>query len=151
VATDTIAACQEAATCKGISLTTEIDPAVKSVYADRTALRQVIGNLVENAVRHTLTGTITILTSRDHDGGGTWVSVRDTGVGIPPEHLSRIFERFYRVDTGRARDEGGTGLGLAIVKHLVEAHGGRVHAESTPGNGTTVSALFPPPSVLDAS
>jgi signal transduction histidine kinase len=151
VATDTIVACQEAAASKGLFLTTEIDPTARLVYADRTALRQVIGNLVENAIRHTSAGTISILTSRDPDSGGTWVSIRDTGIGISPEHLPRIFERFYRVDTGRARDAGGTGLGLAIVKHLVEAHGGRVCAESTPGNGTTVSAFFPPPSVLDDS
>jgi signal transduction histidine kinase len=71
------------------------------------------------------------------------VGVRDTGTGIPAEHLPRIFERFYRVDPGRSREEGGTGLGLAIVKHLVEAHGGRVRAESTVGVGTTITALFP--------
>ncbi|MFM8780814.1 MAG: sensor histidine kinase, partial [Gemmatimonadota bacterium] len=67
----------------------------------------------------------------------------DTGTGIPTEHLPRIFERFYRVDPGRSREEGGTGLGLAIVKHLVEAHGGRVRAESTVGVGTMITALFP--------
>jgi len=64
-------------------------------------------------------------------------------VGIAPEHLPRIFERFYRVDTGRARSSGGTGLGLAIVRHLVEAHGGRVRAASAPGQGTTISCVFP--------
>jgi two-component system phosphate regulon sensor histidine kinase PhoR len=75
--------------------------------------------------------------------GGTWIRVRDTGVGIAAEHLPRIFERFYRVDPSRSRDEGGTGLGLAIVKHLVEAHGGKVRADSAPSRGTTVSAFFP--------
>jgi len=69
--------------------------------------------------------------------------VRDTGIGIPVEHLPRIFERFYRVDAARSREGGGTGLGLAIVKHLVEAHGGRVSAESVTGRGTTVRVLFP--------
>ena len=67
----------------------------------------------------------------------------DTGSGIPAEHLPRIFERFYRVDPGRSRQEGGTGLGLAIVKHLVEAHGGRVEAESELGRGTTIVLYFP--------
>ena len=69
--------------------------------------------------------------------------MRDTGVGIAPEHLPRIFERFYRVDPGRSREQGGTGLGLSIVKHLVEAHGGRVRAESVVGEGSTIFALFP--------
>jgi signal transduction histidine kinase len=71
------------------------------------------------------------------------VSVSDTGSGIPPDHLGRIFERFYRVDTARSRDEGGTGLGLAIVRHLVEAHGGSVRAQSVVGQGTTITVHFP--------
>ena len=125
---------------KGLSLVAEIDPG-RRVHADPTALRQVLCNLVENAVRYTSSGTVTVRT--DDGRGGTWIRVSDTGVGIPAEHLSRIFERFYRVDPSRSRSEGGTGLGLAIVKHLVEAHGGRVHAESQPGRGTTVSAFFP--------
>jgi len=75
--------------------------------------------------------------------GGIAVVVSDTGSGIPSEHLPRIFERFYRVDPGRSRSQGGTGLGLAIVKHLVEAHGGRVTAESTLGEGTTIRSTFP--------
>lgn len=117
-----------------------------TVYADPTALRQVVTNLVENAVRHTATGTVTVVTARNGGGaggGGVWVSVRDTGVGIAPEHLPRIFERFYRVDRARSRDAGGTGLGLAIVRHLVEAHGGHVQAESQIGRGTTVAGFFP--------
>ena len=71
--------------------------------------------------------------------------MRDTGVGIAPEHLPRIFERFYRVDAGRSREQGGTGLGLSIVRHLIDAHGGRVDAASTVGKGTTISVLFPAP------
>jgi two-component system, OmpR family, phosphate regulon sensor histidine kinase PhoR len=101
----------------------------------------VLCNLVENSVRYTPSGTVTV--SAERADKGVWLHVRDTGVGIAPEHLSRIFERFYRVDASRSRNQGGTGLGLAIVKHLVEAHGGRVRAQSEPGFGTTVSAFFP--------
>ena len=78
-------------------------------------------------------------------GAGVVVGVRDTGSGIPAEHLPRIFERFYRADAARSREEGGTGLGLAIVRHMVESHGGRVWAESEVGRGTTISAEFPDP------
>jgi signal transduction histidine kinase len=77
--------------------------------------------------------------------------VRDTGSGIAPEHLPRIFERFYRADSGRSREAGGTGLGLAIVRHLVEAHGGSVSAESTVGAGTTIRILFPDNAVPNQS
>jgi signal transduction histidine kinase len=93
-------------------------------------------------VRHTTTGTITI-SSRRGAPGVVELAVRDTGSGIPSEHLPRIFERFYRVDPGRSRDEGGTGLGLAVVRLLVDAHGGHVRAESVVGTGTTVVAEFP--------
>jgi signal transduction histidine kinase len=72
-----------------------------------------------------------------------WLVVRDTGAGIAAAHLPRIFERFYRADPGRAREQGGTGLGLAIVKHLAEAHGGAVRAESRVGAGTRIAVAFP--------
>jgi len=98
-------------------------------------------NLVENAVRYTPTGSVTVFTEPKESG--TVVGVRDTGIGIPREHLSRIFERFYRVDAGRSREVGGTGLGLAIVKHLAEAHGGNVRATSTVGGGTEIAVFFP--------
>lgn len=124
-----------------ISLRIAVDEEASSVRADRTALRQILANLLENAVRHAAGGTVTVRTKRLE--GGVSVEVEDTGPGIPAEHLPRVFERFYRVDTGRARSTGGTGLGLAIVKHLAEAHGGRVGADSAVGHGTTFRVYFP--------
>jgi signal transduction histidine kinase len=113
-----------------------------SIKSDPEALRQIFTNLFDNALRHTAAGgRIRVATQRA--GDDTVVRVSDTGTGIPADHLPRIFERFYRVDPGRSRQEGGTGLGLAIVKHLVEAHGGRVEAESELGRGTTILLYFP--------
>ena len=127
---------------KSVTLDTSIDPDAQTILADRTALEQILLNLVENALRHTGEGgRIAIETLPETDGVSLIVS--DTGSGIPPEHLPRIFERFYRADSGRSRDAGGTGLGLAIVRHLVEAHGGMVRAESVVGAGTTVRIFFP--------
>ena len=115
---------------------------VHHITADPDALRQVLTNLLDNALRHTPPGG-RISVSLESSPGGVTVSVADTGSGIAPEHLPRIFERFYRADPGRSREEGGTGLGLAIVKHLVEAHGGRVEAQSVLGRGTTIRMFFP--------
>ena len=148
VATDAVAPVRAAAQEKGVTIRIAIADDARTVRADPTALRQVLTNLVENAVRHTNAGTVTVFT--EAAAGGAWVGVRDTGVGIPPEHLPRIFERFYRVDAGRSREVGGTGLGLSIVKHLVEAHGGYVRAESAPGQGTTICAFFPGPARVTA-
>jgi two-component system phosphate regulon sensor histidine kinase PhoR len=130
------------AAAKAISLETQVRTGAESVYADRTALEQILINLVENAIRHTAEGgRIAIETTRV--GDNVALAVTDTGAGIPPEHLPRIFERFYRADRGRSREAGGTGLGLAIVKHLVEAHGGNVTAESEAGRGTTIKVVLP--------
>ena len=139
---EALVAVRDAASAKGVALQTDIAPEAREVWVDPTALRQVLANLVNNAVRHTAAGSITVF-SATRPGGGVVIGVRDTGVGIGSEHLPRIFERFYRVDAARSRDEGGTGLGLAIVKHLVEAHGGRVKAESVLGVGTTIFAELP--------
>ena len=144
-AADAIAAPARDATRRGVVVSVDVGPEAGVVWADPTALRQVLGNLVENAVRHTAEGTVTVF-SRNVEGA-VEVGVRDTGSGIPSEHVFRIFERFYRVDDGRARDVGGTGLGLSIVRHFVEAHGGTVRAESELGVGTTITARFPVPAV----
>ena len=141
-ATEAIAPCRDSASEKDLALDVHVASDATTATADPTALRQVIANLVENAIRYTPAGgRVTVFSSRE--GNGVWVGVSDTGIGIAPEHLPRIFERFYRVDPARSREAGGTGLGLAIVRHLAEAHGGRVRAESTLGRGTTVAAFFP--------
>lgn len=118
------------ATARGKGLALEVQvPDGAVVRADPRALEQVLVNLVDNAVKHTAAGGVTLGAGRD--GEHHWVvSVADTGHGIDRHHLPRIFERFYRVDAGRARDHGGTGLGLAIVKHLTQGMGGEVGAES---------------------
>jgi signal transduction histidine kinase len=140
-ADDALGPAREAAAAKGVALDVAPDPAAPVLWADPTAARQVLSNLVENAVRHTAAGAVTVTTEPGEQG--VWLVVRDTGAGIAPEHLPRVFERFYRADPGRARTQGGTGLGLAIVKHLAEAHGGAVRADSRLGGGTAIAVLFP--------
>jgi two-component system, OmpR family, phosphate regulon sensor histidine kinase PhoR len=108
-----------------------------SVSADADRLEQVLGNLVDNAIKYgRAKGTVTV-GGNAKDGGLVEVFVQDDGPGIPPEALERVFERFYRVDKARSREQGGTGLGLAIVKHIIQSHGGRVWATSELGRGTT--------------
>jgi two-component system phosphate regulon sensor histidine kinase PhoR len=141
VVTDLLLPYRHAAQEKRIQLDTAIAPGAETVFADATALRQILGNLVDNSIRYTTDGRITVFAEPERDG--LWIGVRDTGIGIAPEHLPRIFERFYRADAARSRAAGGTGLGLAIVKHLAEAHGGRVRADSSVGRGTTIATFFP--------
>jgi two-component system, OmpR family, phosphate regulon sensor histidine kinase PhoR len=143
VAADVMAASRPAADAKSLVIRADLAGDAERVFADPTALRQVLGNLVENAVRHTPEGTVQIKSRAE--GGSVVISVTDTGIGIDSEHLPRIFERFYRVDPGRSREQGGTGLGLAIVRHLVDAHGGSVTAESAAGTGTTIRTTWPIP------
>jgi two-component system phosphate regulon sensor histidine kinase PhoR len=113
-----------------------------ALRADSQKIHQVIINLLHNAISYTPEeGSITVEATPEPDG--VEVSVTDNGIGIPSEDLSRIFERFYRVDKGRSRELGGTGLGLSIVKHIVEAHGGQVRVESKPGKGSRFTFFLP--------
>ena len=142
VARETWAALAGRGDAARVELALDVPLDAATVDVDLDALRQVLTNLMDNSLRYTPEGgRITCVSRRVH--GGVAVSIRDNGVGITRDHLPRIFERFYRADQSRSREEGGTGLGLAIVKHLVEAHGGRVHAESERGSGTTVTCVFP--------
>lgn len=113
------------------------------VRGDRAQLSQVLHNLIGNALKYGRPGT-PVTVELEHDGGAmVRLSVRDQGDGIAPEHLPRLTERFYRVDSGRSRAAGGTGLGLSIVKHIVERHRGRLDIASTPGTGTIVTVMLP--------
>lgn len=117
---------------KGVELRREALPPALAVKADPRALEQVLVNLLDNAVKYTPPGgQVTLAAARREDG--VVLAVSDTGPGIERHHLSRVFERFYRADAGRSRDQGGTGIGLAIVKHLVQAQGGEVGVESGAG------------------
>jgi signal transduction histidine kinase len=142
IAEDVVAAVRSEGRNAEIAFSLDLTPDAPTVFADPTALRQILVNLVSNAARHTPAGGSVAVFTRGATGG-TWIGVRDTGIGISSQHLPRIFERFYRVDAARSREGGGTGLGLSIVRHLVEAHGGRVTAESRLGAGTSISTFFP--------
>jgi two-component system, OmpR family, phosphate regulon sensor histidine kinase PhoR len=105
-------------------------------------LEQMLTNLIDNAIKFNReNGSVSVTFSESN--GKHVISVIDTGEGVVPENLQRIFERFYRIDRGRTREVGGTGLGLAIVKHLARLHGGEVFVSSTLGRGTTFSIELP--------
>jgi two-component system, OmpR family, phosphate regulon sensor histidine kinase PhoR len=121
----------------------ELKPARAFLRANREELRSAFGNLVSNAIRYTPDdGRITLAWRADADGSGRF-EVKDTGIGVAPEHISRLTERFYRVDKSRSRETGGTGLGLAIVKHVLLRHDGRLDIQSEIGKGSTFAAVFP--------
>ena len=120
------------------------------IQGDESRLRQVFYNLLDNAIKYTPEGGWVEVRVSGR-GGDAVVSVRDTGIGIPPEHLPRVFDRFYRVDKARTRTEGGTGLGLSIVRSIVTAHGGTVELVSTPGQGTICTVMLPEQAFGDAT
>ena len=128
---------------KGQTISVSVPPGL-SLRADPEKWNQVLINLVDNAIKYTPErGTITVAASDEADR--VLIAVQDSGIGIPREDLSRIFERFYRVDRTRSRELGGTGLGLSIVKHIMEAHGGKVSVESEIGKGSRFILIFPKP------
>ncbi len=127
----------------GLSLTTELPEREMPIYADRGKLRVVLDNLLSNALKFTPAGG-KIDVALGWRGRDLEISVSDTGIGIPPQALERIFDRFYQVEDHMTRRQGGMGLGLSIVKGLVEIHGGRVWAESKEGQGSRFTVVLPP-------
>jgi two-component system phosphate regulon sensor histidine kinase PhoR len=129
---------------KGLKLTVRTEPDL-TVRTDPEALAQILSNLLDNAVKYTERGEIAVVAERLETADGVWVAVhvRDTGIGIPPEHLPRIFERFYRVDKARSRQQGGFGLGLSIAKHLAESLGGKITVQSEVGKGSIFTLWLP--------
>jgi two-component system, OmpR family, phosphate regulon sensor histidine kinase PhoR len=111
--------------------------------ADANRLEQVLANLVDNAIKYGRAQGKVVVGGKKLDDGKIEIFVQDDGPGIPPESLERVFERFYRVDKARSREQGGTGLGLSIVKHIVQAHGGDVRVESELGKGATFFFALP--------
>ena len=126
----------------GLEMSLEIEENLPDITGDRSRIEQVLLNIISNAVRYTPEGgRISVRAGR---GDGTvWMEVADTGIGIPPEDLPRIFDRFYRVDKARSRASGGTGLGLSIAKDIVVRHSGNISVESTVGKGTTMTVTLP--------
>jgi two-component system, OmpR family, phosphate regulon sensor histidine kinase PhoR len=143
-----IETCMIKAQLKTISVESSCDPTI-TAKIERTLLEQAVVNLIDNAINYSGNNThILVQAVYSHDSGDgaddeVVISVKDEGVGIAQEHLSRLFERFYRVDKARSRKMGGTGLGLSIVNHITLAHGGRVGVQSMPGKGSTFYIYLP--------
>jgi two-component system phosphate regulon sensor histidine kinase PhoR len=142
VVADVAASFSVLASRKGVSLT-HTDRGAPPVVTDVDWLRRILSNLVENAVKYTPQGGMVAVECAPAGGGGARVTVGDNGPGVAPEHLARLFERFYRVDKARSRELGGTGLGLSIVKHLAEGMGADVSVESQLGRGTRFTVTLP--------
>ena len=127
---------------RGSALVRDVAPDLPRLSADRSQMTQLLDNLTTNALRYSDPGTPVTITARA-EGPMVRLTVSDEGEGIAPEHIARVTERFYRVDTSRSRSLGGTGLGLSIVKHIVERHRGRLRIDSKVGVGTTIHVLLP--------
>lgn len=145
--------CEEARQLtRGQEIECEVAPALPDIHADIDRLRQVLLIILDNALKFTPAEGRVEIAALGEGPGEVIIEVRDTGIGIPPEALPHVFERFYRADTARARrpeQHGGSGLGLAIARELVEAHRGKITITSTLGVGTTVTLRLPVTSLPD--
>lgn len=143
VINEVIESLEPLAETKEVSLRSNVPGSLPDVTGDRERIRQVLTNLVDNAVKYNTSGGHVDVVAHLLPSGEVNVSVVDDGIGISHEHITRLTERFFRVDTSRSRSEGGTGLGLAIVKHILGAHGSRLLIESSPGRGSTFGFSLP--------
>lgn len=140
LAEEAVGTLSESAKAKNVTL--EVHGGGTTVFGVRRLLYEIVYNLCDNAIRYNEDGgRVDIMTLTDDDGAK--LIVKDTGIGIPPEHQGRIFERFYRVDKSHSKQSGGTGLGLSIVKHAAQYHGAEIKLESVPGEGSTFTVTFP--------
>lgn len=140
VAEDVAASLQDSAAAKGVSLTVTGEAA--ELQGVPGLVREMVFNLCDNAIKYNVPGgTVEVSVARRE--GGALLTVRDTGIGIPPKYQGRVFERFFRVDKSRSKASGGTGLGLSIVKHGAQYHGAKISLRSQPDRGTEISVLFP--------
>ena len=139
---ETVSRMEPNAESKSIHLKPVVSNQPLHVLGDREALQQVFDNLIDNAIKYTESGGSVEIVARAQ-GSEVRIQIQDTGMGIPPEDLPRVFERFYRVDKARSRELGGTGLGLSIVKHYVQALEGEILVDSTEGVGTTFTLKLP--------
>ncbi|MCM1185801.1 MAG: ATP-binding protein [Lachnoclostridium sp.] len=140
IATDTAAELNEIAAAKNVEIT--VTGGTVKIKSVRRLLTEILFNLCDNAVKYNTQGG-TVIVSITEQEKLVVISVKDSGIGIPPEHQARIFERFYRVDKSRSKESGGTGLGLSIVKHAVQYLNGRIDLKSSPGEGTLIQISFP--------
>jgi two-component system, OmpR family, phosphate regulon sensor histidine kinase PhoR len=144
IVTDTVDQLRSSQKERGSDIIIEIEDALPPVIGDAGQLRQLASNILNNSLKYGRTGTpVTLSLVRSRSGAMLNFAVGDQGDGIAPEHLPRLTERFYRVDSGRSRSIGGTGLGLSLVKHIVDRHRGHLEIRSIVGKGTTVSVLLP--------
>jgi signal transduction histidine kinase len=129
---------------KGIEVLLDMNVAEEiRIRGDELRIRQMLLNLIVNGIKYTPAGEGRLAITLSLEGDNVSVAIVDSGIGIPEEHLPHIFDRFYRIDEARNRENGGTGLGLAIVKWIVEAHEGKILVRSNPGEGSTFTVLLP--------
>jgi signal transduction histidine kinase len=146
LAADTVEHMRLVAEDRGVQLqAAELAPV--TLRGDARRLKQVIVNLLDNAIKFTPRGGVVGVSTQQREGFGL-LEVSDSGIGIPPDSLPHVFDRFYRVDAARSREDGGAGLGLSIVRSICGAHGAEIEVESTPGSGSRFRVTFPQPAAF---